>query len=165
MMKVNPKYFVLLIFFSLHNVKYSQDYNNSSKGSVSIVSSEFYFVEKVIVGYKYSNSISFVRTRYPIWESLYKCKLIIKLNGNNYSLQEPIKVKLTLPDGRVHEEIFNTESYFLNTEEFYHFTFDLLLQKRIRGWARIELFKHGYNIYRKKYAFNNMYDKATLFID
>ena len=154
----------MFFFLSLSSV-FSQKDNISFMGSVSIISSQINFIDTVIVGYRSSNTKVYPPRQIPIRKLLYKCNLKIKLNGDDFLVEEPILVKCTLPNGNLHEELFNAECNILTPEEFYEFTFNIFSQDRLNGWSSIELLRYNQKGYEEKSNTIMRYDKATLFIN
>jgi hypothetical protein len=134
-------------------------------GSVSIISPQINFIDTVIVGYRQSNTKVYPPRQIPIRKLLYKCKLKIKLNGDDFLVKEPIIVKCILPNGNFHEELFNAECNILTSNEFYEFTSDIISQDRLNGWSTIELLRYNQNGYEEKFNAIIRYDKVTLFIN
>ena len=163
---MNSKYIIIITFFFLFNsIALSQSSNELLMRSVSIISSSVNFTNTVIDSVLSTTRV-YPPRKIPVRKYLYKCNLIIKLNGDDSLIfSEPIKVKCILPNGHVQEELFNAECSPLNIDKFYDYSFNIISQKRINGWASIELLKYFMNEIKDKTDTIMKYDKATLFIN
>lgn len=163
---MNIKYYIVseMLFIAISSV-FSQNENTSLVHSVSITSSQIYFVDTVIVGYKFGNTRVYPPQKIPIRKLLYSCKLTIKLNGESFIIEEPFVVKCFLPNNSFQKVVLNNERYIMTSDQFYDFNFEFYSENKLIGWTTLELDRDKSSeddgIQKEK---NIRYDKTTFFI-
>lgn len=154
---------IILLLLVLMSEILPQEKREVPSGTVFILSHQINFVDTVITGYRHGNTRIYPPTSYPVIKLLYRCSLTLKLNGERFSLADPICVKCVLPDGNVQINYLNKEHITLYSDKIYEYNFDFLTGNKLRGRASIELLK-----YKKSYETEDsgdLYDKVTLFIN
>jgi len=164
---MSTKFLIVLVFLLITNsIVISQNDNTLIVGTVSILTAQINFVDTVIVGYDSGHTRNLHPESSPIQKLHYICNLTVKLNGDNFVIEEPLVVKCFLPNNDFQKATLNDECKPLSPDQFYYFNFDLYFDKKLTGWVTLEIDKDdNYEKDNNLIEQNIRYDKETLYIN
>ena len=77
------------------------------------------------------------QTHYMIDKSVYELKIILKLNGNNFTYNKPLAITCYLPEGGRKTLIVNQELDTLSTDRYFEYV--MILKTSEKGWAKMTI--------------------------
>jgi len=165
---MSAKFLVVLVFlFTTNSIVISQNDDTLIVRTVSILTAQINFVDTVITGYSSNNNTrNLNHSSSPIQKLHYICNLTVKLNGDDFVIEEPLVVKCLFPNNNFQKVTLNEEAKLLSPDQFYYFNFDLYFDKKLTGWVTLQIDKD--DIYEKDNMLieqNIRYDKETLYIN
>jgi hypothetical protein len=157
---------VILIIFMAASLTFSQREKCQSIISVNFITCQIEFADTIVTGYRQSMTRIYPDRLDPVTKLLYSCKFTIKWNGEDGAYtEEPFVVICYLPDNSFRKVTLNDERFLMTTDKFYDFSFDIYSDKKLSGWATLELGKYKYSDDDNYTDDNNIrYDRTTLYI-